>query len=104
MSKSNELLVKISKRNKGGVESWEGTATLPGLTPAKVAKSKSSESKFSTRSALTSAAQRLASRYGFSEVKFEGAGSEKPKAEKTEKSPRRNKKATETTTPETCLA
>ena len=90
MSKTNDLLVKVSKRTANGVESWEGTANLPGLTPAKVTKSKTNESKFSTRSALTSAAQKLATRYGFSEVKFEGAGV--AKSEEKAKAPRRTKK------------
>jgi hypothetical protein len=73
---SKNLIVKITKRTADGVEAWEGTASLPGVRPSKIVKSKSDESKFSTRSALTSAAQRLATRYGFSDVRFEGAGSE----------------------------
>lgn len=86
MSKTNDLLVKVSKRTTNGVESWEGTANLPGLTPAKVTKSKTDDSKFSTRSTLERAAQKLAVRYGFSEVKFEGAApSDKPKARRTKK-------------------
>lgn len=75
MSKTNDLLVKISKRTTNGVETWEGTANLPGVAPTKLTKARTNESRFSTRSALTSAAQKLAVRYGFSEVKFEGATS-----------------------------
>jgi hypothetical protein len=87
---SKNLLVKITKRTTKGIESWEGTANLPGVLPTKLTKSKTNESKFSTRSALTSAAQRLATRYGFSDVQFEGVGTEKTVAKKTS-SPRRTK-------------
>jgi hypothetical protein len=100
MSKNN-LMVKISKRTKDGVESWEGTVTLPGVLPTKLTKSKTEESKFSTRSTLISAAQRLATRYGFIEVQFEGVGVEKPSVEKKTEKPRRkteSKVSTETVT------
>ncbi len=85
---SNNLRVKITKRTTDGVESWEGTASLPGVKPTKLTKAKSNESKFSTRSALTSAAQRLADRYGFSDVEFEGTGVEKKETKKSGKSKR----------------
>lgn len=84
MSKTNDLLVKVSKRTTNGVESWEGTANLPGLTPAKVTKA-NSESKFSTRSTLEKAAQKLAIRYGFDEVKFEGTTPTKSKTNRAKK-------------------
>ena len=74
---SNNLLVKITKRTTKGVESWEGTAALPGVLPTKITKVKTNESRFSTRSALTNAAQRLATRYGFSDVQFEGENAKK---------------------------
>lgn len=96
MSKNN-LTVKISKKTKGGVESWEGTVALPGVKPTKLTKAKTDDIQFNTRSALTSAAQRLATRYGFSEVEFEGAGSEK-KERKTESKPRRSTKKVTTET------
>jgi len=83
---SKNLLVKITKRTTKGVESWEGTANLPGVQPTKLTKAKTNESKFSTRSALTSAAQRLATRYGFNDVQFEGAGAEKKTSKKNAKS------------------
>lgn len=93
---SKNLTVKITKRTANGAESWEGTVSLPGVAPTKLVKAKTNESKFSTRSALTGAAQRLAERYGFSEVKFEGA-TEKASAPKT---PKKNK--SRSTTTETC--
>lgn len=68
---SKNLNVKISKRNTNGTDTWEGTVALPGVAPTKLLKSKTNESLFFTRSGLTSAAQRLAARYGFSEVKFQ---------------------------------
>lgn len=98
MTKINDLLVKISKRTKDGVESWEGTATLPGLAPAKVTKLKTNESKFGTRSDLTAAAKRLANRYGFGEVRFEGVGVEKTEDKKTETHKPRTRKTTEVET------
>lgn len=79
---SKNLLVKITKRTSQGVESWEGTANLPGVQPTKLTKANGSESKFSSRTALTNAAERLASRYGFEEVKFEGATNDKKKTKK----------------------
>jgi len=84
MTKTNDLLVKVSKRTKDGVESWEGTATLPGFAPTKLTKLKTNDSRFRTRSSLTDAARRIANRYGFTEVKFEGVGCDTTK--KTTKS------------------
>ncbi len=69
---SKNLVVKISKRNNNGAEAWEGTVNLPGALPTKLAKSKTQESKFSTRSAVTAAAKNFATRYGFADVRFEG--------------------------------
>ena len=69
---SKNLNVKVSKRSTKGTEAWEGTVTLPGVAPTKLLKSKTNESLFLTRYGLATAAQRLAERYGFSEVKFQG--------------------------------
>lgn len=77
------LHVKVSKRTSNGAESWEGTVSLPGLLPTKVAKTNTTDSKFTTRSALTSAAQRLAARYGFDDVEFEGGEQKKPATKKS---------------------
>lgn len=90
MSKNN-LVVKVSRKTKDGVESWEGTVSLPGVAPTKLTKSKGSESKFNTRSALTTAAQKLAARYGFGDVEFEGATDAKKKPQpKKKKAPADN--------------
>jgi hypothetical protein len=79
----SNLIVKVTKRTTNGNSSWEGTANLPGVRPTKIVKSKTSESTFTTRSALTGAAQRLAVRYGFNDVKFEGES--EPTSTKTKK-------------------
>jgi hypothetical protein len=90
---SKNLTVKVTKRVTKGEESWEGTVNLPGVAPTKLVKSKTNESKFTTRNALTGAAQRLASRYGFADVKFEGAGETT-----TKKIPTRRRTTAESTT------
>lgn len=89
---SKNLTVKLVKRTTNGSESWEGTVALPGVAPTKLLKAKTNESKFATRSGLTTAAQKLATRYGFSEVKFEGA-TENKKVAKTTKAKKKSVKA-----------
>lgn len=98
---SKNLTVKISKRGAKGAESWEGTVNLPGVAPTKLVKAKTNESKFSSRSALTSAAERLAERYGFADVKFEGAvETTAPKATTTKKKTKSRRPAATATTTE----
>lgn len=87
---SKNLTVKITKRTTKGEQAWEGTVSLPGVAPTKLVKAKTNESRFSTRTALAGAAQRLAERYGFAEVKFEGA------IEAKEQDTKKNKKRTTT--------
>lgn len=77
---SKNLLVTVKKKTSNGVESWEGTAVLPGFQPTKLTKSKGVA--FSSRSALTNAAKRLAVRYGFDKVEFDGVVEEKKKSSK----------------------
>jgi len=62
------LLVNVNRRNKDGVEGWEGTVTIPGLSNAKLAR-KDGNTFFSTRSTLNTVARNLGKRLDL-EVKF----------------------------------
>lgn len=67
----SNLIVKVRRKVTNGTESWEGTASLPGVQPTKITKSKGSEVSFSTLASLTSAAKKVAVRYNFTDVQMD---------------------------------
>lgn len=87
---SNALEVKVTSRKSSGEEWWEGTISLEGVKPTKLARKSDGSTRFISRSAVQGAARRFAERYGYSEVDF----GEQPALKKAAK---KSVKSTETT-------
>jgi hypothetical protein len=79
---SNALEVKVTSRKSDGEEWWEGTVSLEGTKPTKLARKSDGSTRFTSRSAVQGAARRFADRYGYSDVDF---GAEKPALKKAAK-------------------
>lgn len=67
---SNLLQVKVTSRtsSEDGQEFWEGTVSLDGVKPTKLARKSDGNTRFTTRSSVVGAARRFAERYGYSDV------------------------------------
>ena len=76
MSK-NLLPVRIRESKKDGVSYYDGTVELAGVLPTKITKSRSRETKFSSRTTLTQSANSFAKRHGYSGVDTDTAKSTK---------------------------
>ena len=79
---SNTLNVRVARRTRDGVESWEGTVSLPGVQPTKLVRRADNSTSFSTRSALATSARSLASQLNYSGVNLEDASTVRVKAAK----------------------
>ena len=65
---SNTLSVRLSSR-KTATENWyEGTVSIAGLKPAKLARRSDGSTQFTTKSAVSGAARNLAKSLGFADV------------------------------------
>lgn len=71
---TNELPVKVVNRQSGDEQWYEGTVSISGLQPAKLARKSDGSTRFTTRSSLTGAARNLAKSLG-----FEGVAVEEPR-------------------------
>jgi len=81
---SNVLSVRVARRNRNGVESWEGTVSLPGLQPTKLVRRADNTTSFSTRSALATSARSLATQLNYTGgVAFDEGTTQVKKAAKT---------------------
>lgn len=80
---SNALEVKVTSRKGDGAEWWEGTISLEGAKPTKLARKSDGSTRFTSRSAVQGAARRFADRYGYGDVDFGAA--EKPALKKAAK-------------------
>lgn len=65
---TNELQVKVSERQEGDQTWYEGTVSICGLKPTKLARKSDGSTKFATRSSLTGAARTLAASLGYQGV------------------------------------
>jgi hypothetical protein len=65
---SNTLSVKVASRSSNGEEWYEGTVSIAGLKPTKLARKSDGSTRFPTRSAVGGAARNLAKALGFSDV------------------------------------
>lgn len=65
---SNTLSVKVSTRKTGDQNWYEGTVSIAGLKPTKLARRSDGSTQFPTKSALSGAARNLAKALGFSDV------------------------------------
>lgn len=98
MSTTNELPVKVSQR-QSGVEQWyEGTVSISGLQPTKLARKSDGSTRFTTRSSLTNAARTLAKTLGYNGVAVEEPRKVAAKASATTVKPKTVSKKTTTTT------
>ena len=68
MNKTLNITVRESKRD--GQTQFEGVAQLDGGTAFKLTKSRSTETRFTTRSSLTQSANNFAKRYGL-KIRFD---------------------------------
>ena len=75
------LKVRITKSGEG----YKGTANIPGLRPAVLARTSDDMTVFATKSGLTQSAKSLAKRLG-SELEFDDATLPKTKAKATTRS------------------
>ena len=86
---SNTLSVKVSSR-KTATSSWyEGTVSINGLRPTKLARRADGSTQFPTKSALSGAARNLAKSLGYSDVEVNDGS--KP-AQKPQSKPQAQKK------------
>ena len=86
---SNALQVKVAtKTSDDGQTWWEGTVSLEGVKPTKLARKSDGNVRFATRSALVGAARRFAERHAYSDVTLDEKAK---KAEKAEKAPKAKK-------------
>lgn len=65
------LQVRVTSRTKDGQETFQGTATIPGLKPTKIVKKKDGCSEFSTVSAVRTSARSIAKTLGFEGVELD---------------------------------
>lgn len=80
---TNELQVKVTNRQKGDEQWYEGTVSISGLQPTKLARKSDGCTRFTTRSSLTGAARNLAKSLGFEGVAVEEPRRAAAKATKT---------------------
>ncbi len=64
----SSLQLKITSSSKDGAETFQGTVTIPGLKPTKIARKSDGCSWFNTSSAVRTCARSLATSLGFASV------------------------------------
>lgn len=65
---SNTLSVKIASRKSEAGDYYEGTVSIAGLKPTKLARRSDGNTQFPTKSAVSGAARNLAKALGFTDV------------------------------------
>ena len=65
---SNTLSVKVSSRKTDAGDYYEGTVSIVGLKPTKLARRSDGSTQFPTKSAVSGAARNLAKSLGFTDV------------------------------------
>ena len=65
---SNTLSVKVSSRKSDAGDYYEGTVSIAGLKPTKLARRSDGSTQFPTKSAVSGAARNLAKSLGFTDV------------------------------------
>lgn len=84
---SNTLSVKVSSRKTATSEWYEGTVSIAGLRPTKLARRADGSTQFPTKSALSGAARNLAKSLGYSDVEVNDGSkpAQKPQAQSQKK-------------------
>lgn len=84
---SNTLSVKVATRKDESGEWYEGTVSIVGLKPTKLARKSDGSTKFTSRSAVSGAARNLAKALGFAGVDvLDGSKAVAPKKAAAKKS------------------
>jgi hypothetical protein len=65
---SNTLSVRVTNRKTEAGEWYEGTVSIAGLKPTKLARKADGSTQFPTKSSVTGAARSLAKSLGFSDI------------------------------------
>jgi len=65
---SKNLEVRISSRTIAGLQTWEGTITIPGSRPTKLVQRSTGNTTYSSRSALLTSARSFAKNIGYTSV------------------------------------
>lgn len=68
MNTANTLSVKVTSRKSETSSFFEGTVSIQGLKPTKLARKADGSTQFPTKSALSGAARNVAKALGFSDV------------------------------------
>ena len=110
MSNINTMTVRVANRKTESGQYFEGTVSIAGLKPTKLARRSDGSTQFPTRAAVTTAAKALAKSIGYSDVSIEDSSkSTKPSDSATskvaaKKSPVAKTATTATTTATTATA
>lgn len=70
---NNTLSVRLASRKTEAGEYFEGTVSIAGLKPTKLARRSDGSTQFPTRSAVSGAARNLAKSLGFADVEVNDA-------------------------------
>lgn len=95
---SNTLQVKVSPKKSGTDEWYEGTVSISGLKPTKLARKSDGSTRFTSRSAVSGAARNLAKSLGFTDVDFGETTSKKAAKKSVKKSVKKASSSTTTST------
>ena len=79
---NNVLSVTVTNRKTSEGEFYEGTVSIEGLKPTKLARKSDGSTMFPTRSAVSGAARNLAKSLGFADVSVSDAGKTSTMAKK----------------------
>jgi hypothetical protein len=71
MSNNTTMAVRVASRKTESGQYFEGTVSIAGLKPTKLARRSDGSTQFSTRAAVTTAAKALAKSIGYSDVSVE---------------------------------
>jgi len=71
MSNINTMAVRVANRKTESGQYFEGTVSIAGLKPTKLARRSDGSTQFPTRAAVTNAAKTLAKSIGYSDVSIE---------------------------------
>lgn len=95
---SRNLEIKIVSRSTNGVESFEGTVSIPGTKPTKLVRSTDGQTTYANRSSLLNSARNLAKKLGFEGIEEASKKAAPAKqAAKRSTTPRARRNSTSTT-------
>lgn len=87
---NNTLSVSVSSKRNATNEWYEGTVSIAGLVPSKLARRTDGSTQFNSRSALSGAARNLAKSLGFSGVQVTDVAPKKTASKRVATSSRKS--------------